>query len=120
MLVARVGARAFDRLGEVLEPDVHVHALLPHGAFEWHGLADVTAVFARWFGGTDESELVETAAGRIGGRLTARWRVLLRGGRFGDVRHVVEQHAYADPGPTGRIGSLSLLCSGFFQVPGHA
>ena len=37
----------------------------------------------------------------------------MRGGPFGDVSHVVEQQVYADPGPSGRIERLAMLCSGF-------
>ena len=61
------------------------------------------AAFAMWFGGVDEYELVDAAAGHLGPRLHLRWRARVRGGPFGDSSFVVEQHVYADRGPTGRI-----------------
>ena len=44
---------------------------------------------------------------------SSAWRLHVRGGRLGQEDFVVEQHAYADAGPTGRIQSLVLVCSGF-------
>ena len=67
----------------------------------------------RWFGSVDEFELVAATVGVHGPRLQMSWRARVRGGRFGDVPFVVEQHVYADLGPTGRIQTMALLCSGF-------
>jgi hypothetical protein len=88
-------------------------ALLPRGFDEWHGAAGVTAAFEQWFGGVDEFEVVDASVGQVGSRLQLRWRVKVRGGRRGDEPMIVEQHAYADTAPTGRIRAMSLLCSGF-------
>lgn len=112
LLVALAG-RDFDQLAGALEPDAVLSALLPRGFHEWTGPEQITAAFTRWFGSVDEFELVTTTVGVHGPRLRMIWRARVRGGRFGDGPFVVEQHVYADVGPTGRIGSMALLCSGF-------
>ena len=103
----------FDQLASVFEPSVSLAALLPDGLHEWHGLERVTATFVRWFGRADQYELLRSAAGNIGPRLQLQWRARVRGGVFGDASFVVEQHLYADAGRTGRIQTMSMLCSGF-------
>jgi len=103
----------FDQLASVLEPDVSLRALLPDGLHEWHGPERVTATFVRWFGRVDEYELLQGTASNVGPRLQLQWRARVRGGVFGDASFVVEQHLYADAGPTGRIQTMSMLCSGF-------
>lgn len=103
----------FTQLAALLEPDVVVNALLPDGLHEWHGPERVVAAFVRWFGRVDEYELYDTYAGHHGPRLHLRWQARVRGGSFPDVPFVVQQHVYADPGPTGRIQTMSMLCSGF-------
>jgi hypothetical protein len=103
----------FDQLARVFEPDVSLSALLPDGLHEWHGPERVIAAFVRWFGRVDTYELVDTAVGHVGPRLQLRWRARVRGGTFPDASFVVEQHVYADAGPSGRIQSMSMLCSGF-------
>jgi hypothetical protein len=49
----------------------------------------------------------------MGRRLHLRWRILVSGGHLGDGRYIVDQQMYVDTGRTGRIGSMSFLCSGF-------
>jgi hypothetical protein len=117
VFLGRLAARDFNQLAQLFEPDVSLSALLPDGFHEWQGPDRVTAAFVRWFGRVDEYELFDSAAGHHGPRLQLRWRVRVRGGSFGDASFVVEQHVYADAGPSGRIGAMSMLCSGF--VPEH-
>jgi hypothetical protein len=103
----------FDQLATIFEPDVSLSALLPDGLHEWHGPERVIAAFVGWFGRVDEYELLNNSAGNIGPRLQLQWRARVRGGVFGEASFVVEQHLYADAGPTGRIQTMSMLCSGF-------
>lgn len=109
-----LAAKDFHRLAAALDADASLSALLPRGYCEWHGAAEIGAVFEKWFGDVDEFEVADAAVGQVGTRLQLRWRVRVRGGpRFGDDAMVVEQHVYADTAQTGRIRSMSLLCSGF-------
>ena len=71
------------------------------------------ARFARWFGETEEFELVDAAASEVGGRLHLYWRLRLRAERLGTGWFIVEQHSYADTGEDGRIAQLDLLCTGY-------
>jgi hypothetical protein len=105
----------FDRLADAFEPDAAMSALLPRGHDEWQGAVDIRAAFERWFGDVAALEVADSSIGRCGDLLQLRWRLRVQGGpRFGARAMVVEQHACAQPGPTGRIGRLSLLCTGFW------
>lgn len=117
-MLGSLATRDFDRLASVFEPDISLNAVLPDGFHEWHGSERVTAAFVRWFGRVDECELVDAASGFFGPRLQMYWRARVRGGSFGDRDFVVEQNVYADPGPTGRIQAMSMLCSGFVAEHG--
>lgn len=108
-----LAAGDFDRFGAVLDPDVSLTALLPAGLREWHGRDQVSRAFVGWFGRADEYELLEASVGQVGPRLQLGWCARVRGGPYGDASFVVEQHAYADTGPSGRIRAMSMLCSGF-------
>jgi hypothetical protein len=108
-----LAANDFDRLAGVLDDDASLSALLPRGFCEWHGAAEIGEVFERWFGDVEEFEVADASVGQVGARLQLRWRVRLRGTRLGDDPMVVEQHVYADTTATGRIRSMSLLCSGY-------
>jgi hypothetical protein len=113
VFIAHLAAGDFTQLATLLEPDVSFSALLPDGLREWHGPEQVMSAFVGWFGGVDECEIVEAAIDHVGPRLQLQWRARVRGGHFGDASYVVEQQVYADPGPSGRIARLSMLCSGF-------
>jgi hypothetical protein len=76
-------------------------------------VADVFGAFVGWFGRAEEYELIEASVGQVGPRLQLGWCARVRGGPYGDATFVVEQHAYADVGPTGRIRAMSMICSGF-------
>jgi hypothetical protein len=105
----------FDQLAMMFEPDATLTALLPDGLHEWQGPARICEAFVGWFGRVDECTLLDGAVARHGPRLQMRWRARVRGGGFGDADFVVEQHAYVDPAPTGRIQQMSMLCSGFVK-----
>jgi hypothetical protein len=108
-----LAAQDFAQLASTLEPEASLRALLPRGFCEWNGATDISEAFARWFGDVERFEVVDASVGQVGDRLQLRWRVGIRGPRLGDDDLVVEQHVYADIGATGRIGALSLLCSGY-------
>jgi hypothetical protein len=113
--LAALATGELDRLGELFEPDATLNALLPEGLREWHGPERIVRAFVVWFGRADDYELLDTAIGQAGPRLQMRWRARVRGGVFGDATLVVEQHVYADAGPSGRIQSMAMLCSGFTE-----
>lgn len=115
LFLERLASGDFVRLGDALEADATLKALLPRGFREWNGRKAVCSGFAALLGGMDEYAVLDAAVGLIGTRLQLAWRLRVRGGRLGPGQFVVEQQSYADPGPTGRIQSISLVCSGFCQ-----
>jgi hypothetical protein len=118
VFLGRLAARDIDGLAELFELDGTLLALLPDGFHTWEGRSRIAAAFSRWFGRVDELDLLDSGAGGHGPRLHLRWRARVRGGGFGDTSYVVEQLVYADPGPTGRIQTMSMLCSGFVRETG--
>ena len=114
-LLVRLADADFDGLADAFEPELEALAMLPAGVFRLPDPATVTAAFRQWFGEVDEYRLTDFGFSRLGSRLHLRWRISVAGGGFGAARHVVEQHLYCDTGPTGRIASMSLLCSGFVR-----
>ncbi|MBV9094977.1 MAG: hypothetical protein JO132_14075 [Streptosporangiaceae bacterium] len=109
----------FARLGGALAADARLRALLPSGLREWTGAGHIADRFARWFGETQEFQLVEAAVGEVGGRLHLHWRLRLRAERLGPGWFTVEQHAYADTADDGRIARVDLLCTGYRPEAGH-
>jgi len=108
-----LAAQDFAELGGALAADASLRALLPSGLWEWAGADAIADRFARWFGDTEDFELVEAAVGEVGGRLHLHWRLRLRAERLGAGWFTVEQQAYADTGDGGRIARLDLLCTGY-------
>lgn len=115
LFLGKLASGDFPGLGELFEPDVEMRALLPDGPREWQGPEPIVAAFARWFGRSETYELLDASVGHLGPRLQLRWRARVRGGSFPDADFVVQQHVYADAGPSGRIQSLAMLCSGFVR-----
>jgi hypothetical protein len=113
-----LAAQDFARLGGALAADACLRALLPSGLWEWTGAEAIAHRFARWFGGTEDFELVEAAVGEVGGRLHLQWRLRLRAERLGAGWFTVEQQVYADA-DGGRIARLDLLCTGYLPEDGH-
>jgi hypothetical protein len=103
----------FAQLGGALAADARLRALLPKGLREWTGAEAVAGQFARWFGDTEDFELVEAALGDVGGRLQLRWRLRLRAERLGAGWFTVEQQAYGDAGEDGRLARIDLVCTGY-------
>jgi hypothetical protein len=114
-----LAAQDFERLGGTLAADARMRALLPAGPLEWAGADAIAKRFALWFGGTEDFELVEAAAGTVGDRLHLQWQLRLRAKRLGAGWFVVEQQAYVDTGEDGRLAQLDLLCTGYRSEAGH-
>ena len=114
-----LAAQDFARLGGTLAADARMRALLPAGPREWAGADAIANRFARWFGGTEDFEFVEAAAGTVGDRLHLHWQLRLRAERLGTGWFIVEQQAYADTGEDGRLAWLDLLCTGYRSEAGH-
>ena len=114
-----LAAQDFARLGGALAADACLRALLPSGLREWAGADAIAHRFERWFADTEDFELVEAAAGEIGGRLHLHWRLRLRAERLGTGWFTVEQQAYADTDGGGRIARLDLLCTGYRPESDH-
>jgi hypothetical protein len=108
-----LAAQDFAKLGGALAAGIRLRALLPSGPFEWTGAEAISDRFTRWFGGTEDFELIEATVGEVGGRLHLHWRLRLRAKRLGGGWFIVEQQAYADTGESGRIEALDLLCTGY-------
>lgn len=108
----------FLALREALAPGVHLRALLPGGLREWAGGDVVADRFERWFGHTEQFDVVETDAGEVGGRAHLRWRLRLQAARLGPGSFVVEQVAYCDADER-EITHLDLLCTGYLSEPSH-
>lgn len=108
-----LAAQDFARLGKAVTADARLRALLPGGLCERAGADAIADRFARWFGDTEDFELMDAAAGEVGGRLHLYWRLRLRAERLGTGWFIVEQQAYADTGDDGRITRLDLLCTGY-------
>jgi hypothetical protein len=114
-LLEALAAQDFAQLEAVLDADASMAALVPGGLRECSGAPAVREAFEGWFGATDRFEVTDASVGQIGALLELRWRIQLEAARFGGAVMIVEQHAYACTGPSGRIHNLSLLCSGFWN-----
>ena len=114
-----LAAQDFAGLGGALAADARLRALLPSGLREWAGAEAIAGRFARWFGDTEDFELMEATVGEVGGRLHLHWRLRLRAERLGAGWFTVEQQAYADADESGRIARLDLLCTGYRPEDGH-
>ena len=114
-----LAAQDFAQLGGALAADACLRALLPSGLREWAGAVAIADRFARWFGDTEDFELVEATVGEVGGRLYLHWRLRLRAKRLGSGWFTVEQQIYADTADGGSIARLDLLCTGYRPEGSH-
>ena len=111
-----LAARDFGLLAGTLDDGVHFRALLPRRVLDLDGPDAVRAAFVRWFGGAERFEMVEAVVGEVGGRVHLRWRVRLTDPGIGEGPLLVEQQAYANAGPDGRLCDVALLCTGYRPV----
>src|ERR1700689_4697907 len=86
-------AQDFAALGAALLAVASLRGLLPAGLRGWAGAEAIARVFARWFGDTEDFELVEASVGEVGGRLHLQWQLRLRAQRLGAGWFTVEQQA---------------------------
>jgi hypothetical protein len=106
-----LGAKDFERVGQLLHPEVDFRGLTPGRSWDAQGAEQVVGeVLTRWFEPSDEIERVQQVQsdafadrGRVGYRFA---------GRNGDGPFVVEQQAYYAE-RDGRIGWMRIVCSGF-------
>jgi hypothetical protein len=119
LLLEGLAAQDFGQLGSALAADACLRALLPSGLREWAGAEAIAHRFARWFGDTEDFELVEATSGELGGRLHLHWRLRLRAERLGSGCFTIEQQAYADTDSSGRISRLDLVCTGYLPEGDH-
>jgi hypothetical protein len=119
LILEGLAAQDFARFGGALATEACMRALLPSGLWEWAGAEAIADRFARWFGNTENFELLEASVGEVGGRLHLQWRLRLRAERLGPGWFTVEQQAYADTDDAGRIAQLDLLCTGYRPEGGH-
>src|SRR5258708_39190278 len=91
-----LAAQDFEALAADLSADVRLRALLPGDTKEWQGPERVKATFIRWFGDTQEVELLDAAVDELGPRLHMSWRARLREARLGESWFKGGQHAHAD------------------------
>ena len=103
----------FEALAANVSDDVRLSALLPGDTKEWHGPEKVKATFMRWFGNTQDFELVETTVDDLEPRVHMWWQARVRAERLGEGWFKVEQHAYAETDEHNRIQHLWLTCSGY-------
>ena len=103
--------RDFPELESCLDTNVRFRALVPRGAIEANGAAQVVALFRRWFGEDDTFDVIDAAIGQMGPRVYLRWQVRTGAASDRSSFRLVEQHAFATA--RDRIEALDLLCSGF-------
>jgi len=119
LILEGLAAQDFARFSGALASEACLRALLPSGLWEWAGTEAIADRFARWFGDTEDFELLEAAADEVGGRLHLHWRLRMRAERLGPGWFTVEQHVYADADDGGRIARLDLLCTGYRPAGDH-
>jgi hypothetical protein len=112
-LLAALADGDFARISTVVSDDATLSAPLPGGFRLWQGATEIAATFDRWFGDAEQCDLIDASLSHVGPRLGMHWRLRVRSERLGTHPRIVEQYAYADTASTGRIQSMSLLCSGF-------
>ena len=106
-----LAAKDYERVTEVLDPNVDFRGLTPRRAWEAETSGEfVSDVLVHWFEESDEiDELTTLETGGVGDRERVAYQFR---GHNEDGPFVVEQQAYyATSG--GRITWLRVLCSGF-------
>lgn len=110
-LLEALSRRDFGAVGTCLDEGVHFRALLPPTVVDVDGPGAVVACFEKWFGGTDDFEVLDAEIGAMGPRLTLRWRIRMSPPGAPHEGRVAEQHVFATV--RERVEVLDLLCSGF-------
>jgi SnoaL-like domain len=105
----------FEAVVGSLTEDVTFRALLPRRVLDLEGAAAVRTIFHTWFGAAEHWELLEAVVGEVGGRIHLRWRLRFTKPDLGPGTFLVEQQAYADTGPDGRLSNVALICTGYLR-----
>jgi hypothetical protein len=110
-LARALAAKDFDRVKELVHPELDFRGMTPNRVWEASGPdALVADVLTRWFGAEDEIEAVERIdTGTVADREHVAYRFT---GRNGDGPFVLEHQAYFTE-RDGRIDWLRVMCSGF-------
>jgi hypothetical protein len=113
---AALALKDFDRIRDLLHPEVDFRAMTPRRVWEAEDPETVVSgVLREWFEDSDEIlELLHVETGAVADRERIGYRFLVRNpeGLF-----EVEQQAYIGE-RDGRIGCMRTLCSGFRPVEG--
>ncbi len=115
-LLDALARQDFGGLGDTLDGDVRLRALVSRGLVELHGPEAVVDRFRSWFGETDAFDLLDATIGEVAGRLHLSWRVRLQAPRLGEGWRVVEQQSYLTCAESGSVARLDLLCTGYLPV----
>jgi hypothetical protein len=111
---AALAAKDFDRIADLLHPEIEFRALTPRRNWEANDPESViSGVLRTWFEDSDEIEAVEgveTDAFADRERVAYRFRVRNPEGLF-----LVEQQVYISP-RDGKIGWMRTLCSGYRPI----
>jgi hypothetical protein len=114
---AALALKDFDRVRELLHPEIDFRSLTPRRVWEAEDPeAVIGGTLRQWFDDSDEIlELLHLETGAFADRERVGYRFLVRNpeGLF-----EVEQQAYIGE-RDGRIGWLRVLCSGFRPVEGE-
>jgi hypothetical protein len=114
---AALALKDFDRIRELLHPEIDFRGLTPN--FVWEGKDPetvVNAVLRQWFEDSDELlELLRLETDAVVDRERVGYRFLVRNP---DGLFEVEQQAYMAE-RDGRIGWMRTVCSGFRPVEGE-
>jgi hypothetical protein len=111
-VAAAVAERDEQRLSVALTDTVRLRALLPGGAIEAHGHADVAAQFRGWFADFDTVEVVESAGEAVADRLLIHYRLRVRQAGTTWVCTQTSVCKVVDD----RLAVINLLCSGFREI----
>jgi hypothetical protein len=106
-----LAGKDFDRILELLHPEVDFLAMTPRRSWTASGPQDLVAnVFGQWFEPSDEiDEIVAVETDAFADRHRVGYRFA---GHNPDGPFVVEQQAYYAE-RDGQIGWLRIMCSGF-------
>lgn len=114
--LARFTSGDFDGVGDFLDPDVEMRALLPEGPHIYTGREEVIARLRWWFGAGDEIRTIHAEAKVIEDRveLSYGFRILNAAEGAKPGWHTIEQRAFCDIGTT--VERIDLVCSGFRPI----
>ncbi|MEX2246227.1 MAG: nuclear transport factor 2 family protein [Dehalococcoidia bacterium] len=111
--VRLLDARDFDGIEALFAPEICFRALTPQGLREASCAKEATGWFRTWFEGADRLAVENPRVEPVGERARMEYRVrLLRRG----VWSMVNEQAYCDVDPAGRVTSMDLLCSGLWPL----